>query len=404
MKLAELLKKRWYIFLAAGLVLAACIAVILAVVLNAPKKLKVAFYDVEGKIVENLSGEIKKAWPKEVEFTVLSKDDGLSVEESGKYDAVITWSGRKARTLAQKADEIPAKIYGAMPTSVQKAGLSDGKRIFIPLLYDYYPLFYSKSSLNRGLAEIEDFVSFDAMEKEALDQYAFSLYAAGRSIDHFYGLISCFTESLCGSEGYRKLCGLIESGKDFEECCDEPLAEIQGEKITFRTVLEYIGNLQDQRCLSGQWHSYSTSDEMLLMSEDEIYSISMPLDYYRTIPMRTAANYRPIRFPLANEGIEHALVAPAVVMFINKKADKKQDLIKALLSSNVQERLSESTMLIPASSQAGCYDIYADDGRFYAAGSFGGLVSTINKECFTTAQEEEDFKARLVSFLTFGKY
>lgn len=403
MKLAELLKKRWYIFLAAGLLLAACIAVILAIVLNAPKKLKVAFYGVEEKIVKNLSEEIKKAWPKEVEFTVLSEEDGFSVEKSGNYDAVITWSGREARILAQKADEIPAKIYGGMPTSVQKAGLSDDKKIFVPLLYDYYPLFYSKSSLNRGFDEIEDFVSFDAMEKEALDQYAFPLYAAGRSIDHFYGLISCFTESLCGSEGYRKLCGLIESGKDFEECCDEPLAEIQGEKITFRTVLEYIRTLQDDKILSGQWHSYSTSDEMLLMSEDEIYSISMPLDHYRTIPMRTAANYRPIRFPIANESVEHALVAPTVVMFINKKADKKQDLIKALVSANVQERLSESTMLIPASSQAGCYDIYTDDGRFYAASSFGGLVPTINKECFTSAEEEEAFKSRLVTYLTFGK-
>ncbi|MBR4005172.1 MAG: hypothetical protein IKI90_04925, partial [Treponema sp.] len=82
---------------------------------------------------------------------------------------------------------------------------------------------------------------------------------------------------------------------------------------------------------------------------------------------------------------------------------KKQDLIKALVSANVQERLSESTMLIPVSSQAGCYDIYTDDGRFYAASSFGGLVPPINKECFTTSQEEEEFKARLVTYLTFGK-
>ncbi|MBP5441877.1 MAG: hypothetical protein J6Y60_01415 [Treponema sp.] len=403
MKLAELLKKRWYIFLAAGFVLAACIVLIIILALNSTKKLSVAFYGVEEKIVENLSKEITKAWPKEVEFTVLSEEDGLSVEEAGKYDAVITWSGKKARILAQNAAEMPAKIYGGMPTSVQKAGLSGDKQVFLPLLYDYSPLFYSKSSLNRGFDEIADFGSFDEMEQKAVGEYAFSLYASGKSIDHFYGLISCITESICGSAGYRKLCDLIESGKDFEECCDEPLAEIQGEKITFRTVLEYIRTLQDDKILSGQWHSYSTSDEMLLMSEDEIYSISMPLDYYRTIPMRTAANYRPIRFPIANESVEHALVAPTVVMFINKKADKKQDLIKALVSPSVQERLSESTMLIPVSSQAGCYDIYADDGRFYAAGSFGGLVSTINKECFTTAQEEEDFKARLVTYLTFGK-
>ncbi len=403
MKLAELLKKRWWLFLAAGIVLVLCIVIILAVVLNAPKKLKVAFYGIEEKIVKNLSEEIKKAWPKEVEFTVLSEEDGFSVEKSGNYDAVITWSGREARILAQKADEIPAKIYGGMPTSVQKAGLSDDKKIFVPLLYDYYPLFYSKSSLNRGFDEIADFGSFDEMEQKAVGEYAFSLYASGKSIDHFYGLISCITESICGSAGYRKLCGLIESGKELEEYLDEALADFNGEKITFRTVLEHIRYLQDAKCLSGQWHSYSTSDEMLLMSEDEIYSISMPLDHYRTIPMRTAANYRPIRFPIANESVEHALVAPTVVMFINKKADKKQDLIKALVSSTVQERLSESTMLIPVSSQAGCYDIYTDDGRFYAASSFGGLVSTINKECFTSAEEEEAFKSRLVTYLTFGK-
>ena len=95
MKLAELFKKKWWLFLAAGIVLVLCIVIILAVVLNAPKKLKVAFYGVEEKIVKNLSEEIKKAWPKEVEFTVLSEEDGFSVEKSGNYDAVITWSGGK---------------------------------------------------------------------------------------------------------------------------------------------------------------------------------------------------------------------------------------------------------------------------------------------------------------------
>ena len=220
MKLAELLKKRWYIFLAAGFVLAACIVLIIILALNSTKKLSVAFYGVEEKIVENLSKEITKAWPKEVEFTVLSEEDGLSVEEAGKYDAVITWSGKKARILAQNAAEMPAKIYGGMPTSVQKAGLSGDKQVFLPLLYDYSPLFYSKSSLNRGFDEIADFGSFDEMEQKAVGEYAFSLYASGKSIDHFYGLISCITESICGSAGYRKLCDLIESGKDFEECCD----------------------------------------------------------------------------------------------------------------------------------------------------------------------------------------
>ncbi|MBP5359111.1 MAG: hypothetical protein J6Y69_07990 [Treponema sp.] len=404
MKLAELLKKRWYIFLAAGIVLIASIILIIALAMNSTKKLSVAFYNVEEDIIKYLEPEIEKAWPKEVEFTVLSTDDSFSVEKAGKYDAVITWSGKEARILAKNAAEMPATIYGGMPTSVQKAGLSGDKKVFLPLLYDYSPLFYSKSSLNRGFDEVTDLVSLDAMAQKAIDEYGFSIYTAGSNYDHFYGFMSSLCESIAGAEGYKKLCGFISSGKELGEYIDEKLTEIGGEDITFRTILEYIIRLQDSKSLSGQWHAYSTNDLFLLMSEDMIYTTSMPLSYYRTIPMRVAANYKPIRFPLGMDNVEHSFVAQTLVMFVGKKTAKKQDFLKALVSSSVQERLSESTMLIPVSSQAGCYDIYADDGRFYAASSFGGLISPINKECFTTADEEAAFKDALVNYITYRKY
>lgn len=358
------------------------------------RPLKVAVYDLP----ENLSSVVEEyvhKWNPKTKVSVIDKENGFSVAESKKYDAVFTWNGAFAQGIAKSksAREFPASVYSQMPSALRRSAKVDDKNLTLPILFEHVPLYfctaagtYDSSAGPETLAELEENL---ATEK---GNFSFTMLLGGSSNPDFYDLISMFAESILGGEGYKNLAEKILEKKDFHEVLNETVSVAgDGAGLSLKTVLDRICQLQDKNLIMNQWYTVGENDLMTLMQYQDVYVGSMDLSYYRKLPRRIAYGYGVYRFPVEDAEMDHGLVVNEIVMLATSKKKQSNGLGSYFVSMDIQEQLSNVTTFSPVQSQAGSYDIIADDARFYSAASKWGPLPSLDRLAFTS---EED----LVSF------
>lgn len=367
------------------------------------RKYRIAVYDLPADVSEKVVENVQNADKKFV-CTVIEKGSGFSVDESKKYDAVITMDGLFAKSLAKNGVELPASVYSKMPASVRRAGLVDGKRLLLPIIYDHVPIYmcrsattYSSTEGPSTLAALEENLQ---AERSAFD---FTLLCAGDDDECLYGLLSMVAESILGGEGYKKLAEKIAEKNDFRQVLDEVVSNSRdGVPLSLRTVVNRIFDWQQKGLIQPQWYKIKEGDIVTLMQNKAFAFGSMPLDYYRNLPRRIGYNYSVYRFPQEDVKMDHGLVAPMVVMVSRSKKKPMQRLEEYLVSQNVQGGLSNTTTYAPVHSQAGTYDSIADDARFYAAATSMGPLPVLDMAAFNSEEKAAKFAQDVRDYLMVG--
>ncbi len=367
------------------------------------KKSKVVFYGLPESLNESLGSYLQKSGGK-FDVTVLGEEDGLSVSDAKKYDAIFTWNGAVAENFAKSAKEMPDAIYRRMPTSVRSSGKVDNKNLMVPILFDYVPIYVSKKAgafeNDMGPESIAELENCLAAEKGNFD---FAMLCGGVTDPEFYGFLSMVAESMLGGDGYKNLCARILEKKSFREVLDEVVSKSSdGVALSLRSVLDTIVSWQRSGLIQQQWYRISENDLFMLMERQSFCVGSMFLDYYRKLPRRVSYNYSPYRFPVMDPKMDHGVIASEVVMIAQKQNKSLKKLADFLTKADTQEELSNLTTLSPVHSQAGAYDGIADDGRFYSAASKYGPLPTLDRAAFTSRDTANAFAQEARDFLLLG--
>jgi ABC-type glycerol-3-phosphate transport system substrate-binding protein len=399
------LKKIHKVLIAAGAALIfMLIALILIMSIFSARTLSVAFYRVPENVMSALKSQIESNYNGKVSFIELEGSVGKVTELASSYNMVITWNGARADALSKNAKELPANLYNSMPTSLSRAGLRGEKYVYLPLLYDHEAAFYERTASKKNGLPIPETLSRLESNVESAADYSFPLFCAGKNNDHFFAFVSAVTESVVGGSGYKKLCAELAKSKDISSLMNMELSkDSAGVVVSFADALDLIRQWQNDGIIPAAWYNLPENDLISLMQYKYTYGTFMPLSYYRTLPMQIANGYESYRFPPFEARDDRALVAPAVVLFMNKTNKKYTQLAKILVSADIQEQLSNVTQLTPVSSRAGTFDILADDARFYAASAVAGPVTTLQEAAFISEDDIAVFAAQIREYLQLGQ-
>lgn len=349
-------------------VLAVCITLFIKKK-NADKTVNVAFYGLQEdyiNLIKDSINEAEEVKSKEliVNFTVLAGDKFEPSVVSSKYDMLFTWQGEFTSILSDSAEDIPSKVLENIPVS-----LRDKK--CLPLLLDHWELDFNKDTVSKtGIVPYDNIESFRNYLYEAKGYVFLPFFMAGISDRGLLAFITSFVEAQGGIKAYENLINTLKENEDLNNILDVELDS----DLTLRTVLDEIKKWPSEGLTHPSWFSGNENDLVIFTEENHVGAFYTNLSTHRKYAYKNISKFDTTRFPRTAANIDHGIIAPAVsVMLLSNNSNSKK-FVKDLMSESAQTKMSTKTMLAPVHYRAECYDVQADDVRFWAASCAGGAL------------------------------
>lgn len=354
-----------YVIISAVLLLIAAFSTFIFIKTR-PHKKTAAFYGLSRTVAEALQQQIEEITRNDerpFNFVVLDENQELEFDAVKDFDLLFTADGLHVEQLKANALAFDEKLYNAMPSALRDTSLKA-----MPVLLDHYEAsFYLTLSKRLGLAVPSDYDGMKSFLLTEKPEIQYASLCAGRNDSELYGFISNLVLSLYGYDRYMALCRQIsESG-----------GEVIPEDL--KSILNEVKNWQYEGLIMPNWYEASVQDiTSFFVPERTAGTVFMSLSVHRQIESMYMKYFETKRFPVKKNIAVEALVAPKIcALTFHDEAGAAGKIMAALLSPDVQEYLSDKTLLAPCSSTSYAHDIQSDDVRFFAASSKNGPVPHI---------------------------
>ena len=329
------------------------------------KAVRIGFYGLS----EEMCTLIKEKIPVEEEVIL---DVQVIPEEAfepsvikSKYDMLFTWRGEVTDYLADSSEDIPNRIFETMPNS-----LRDKKKKCIPILLDNCEFTFRTEIVNKLGGTVP--VSFKDFEEylEASKKYVFSPFFCNGAEDRILiDFIGAMVEAKTGLSGYNKFIEELRKAESLEDVLD-----IKIEDSSLHEILDMLKSWPKEGYAHPAWFNGRGNDLLYFAEENQVSVFFTTLSAHRKIPYNVIKNYESSLVPTNQSAGNYGLIAPAVsAMLISDNSNCKRYLA-GFFTEEVQEELSNKTMLAPVHYRAQAYDRQADDVRFWSASCAGGAI------------------------------
>ncbi|MBR5097067.1 MAG: hypothetical protein IK094_08195, partial [Treponema sp.] len=193
-----------------------------------------------------------------------------------------------------------------------------------------------------------------------------------------------------GADDYKKAVAVLRESSNMNK-------DNLPEAIT--QVLDEIKAMQKKELLFPKWTKTSEADIKYFMQERKIGSVAMLLSKRRGYEYNLIRYYESDRFPKYDARADHGIIAPQIVAVLLKNKKNAALVLGDLVSSEIQESLSNESFLAPVASRAEAFDRQADDIRFWAASCAAGPLNSIEQECETIKERRHLLAQKIRAYL-----
>ena len=350
------------------------------------RTVNIAFYGLS----DNMIDEIKKHIPQQekiiVKYAVLAPGNVDLKAVTSKYDMLFTHKGELTDSLEGGVEAVPGKILENIPNSLRN-------KWCLPLLLDHFEMNLYKPVLAKTqVSDIDSFDNFEDYLKNA-SKYVFSPFFTNGSDDRvLLALIGTIAEAQGGLASYQKLILEMRKAEALEDFLNVELAPEGQTSVTVKGILDMLKEWAAEGMCHPQWFFANSVDVNVFAQDQQLAAFFTSLSSHREISYRIVADYETVRMPCNSDNIEHAIIAPAVCAVLLSDNINCKNYLKEIMTAEVQSEMSNSTMLGPVHYRAECYDLQADDVRFWAASCAGGAVPDLSLAVY---QRKPDLQAKI---------
>lgn len=355
------------VVLAAGI----CTGLIIRKRIN-DRTVNIAFYGLSDDLIE----EIKKYIPQEekiiLKYTVLAPGNIELGAITSKYDLLFTWKGDITDSLAEGVENIPGKILDNIPNSLRNKSC-------LPLLLDHYELNLNKPILSvSGISEFDSFESFNTYLNEASKHVFSPFFTDGGNDRTLLALIGSIVEAKGGINAYQKLILEMRKASSLDDFINCELGEEGKASLTVAGILDMLKAWAANGLCHPQWFNANDVDVNVFAQDKQLAAFFTSLSHHRKMSYRIVSEYETIRMPCETDNVDHGIIAPAVCAVLISDNANCKNYLKDMMTADVQSEMSNVTMLGPVHYRAECYDMQADDVRFWAASCVGGAMPDLS--------------------------
>ncbi len=357
---------------------------------SAPRKPAIAFYNLDEKVTAVLQNQIEQIIADDetkFEFVVLDPSKEITGEQLQKYDLLFTLNGKTAQNAAPYGKLISSELFSKLPNSFAK-----NKKI-LPLLLDHHEVsFYTTLKNKLNLSTPENFSQLKNYLSSSKDKIEYPSICAGKNDTELLGFVSNVVLSLYGADSYVKLADSISSLSVIEDkFFPEQLKE----------ALDEIKSWQNNSLIAKNWYEISNEDVFLYYTPERITgTIFMSLSLHRKINSRLIQYFETTDFPKDNFSVTQSSVCPAVCALIFNDTYNPEKILAQLLTDEIQEKLSDSTLLAPVSKTSYSHDTQTNDIRFWAASSSKGPLPDLGTLSFSDPKKIQEFAKAIRIYLS----
>ena len=357
----------------------------------------VAFYKVPAPLEEQMEGLIKRNYVGSVSYINIDSDSVPAKSQLKNIDILFTWNGAVCQTMARNAITLDEEILSPLNPQIKKSAFVDGKLKYLPVLLDSFNLQTLNSNgiiYNMPIPyNWNEFTNYLEMMKENVEEPLFVNFSNDSTLIDFTGAI---VESICGGQAYLNLIELLQKDTDLTSVSTEPLGQnSQGETITLNDIIGIIKEMISSGYITENSFNKTAEEEELLLKKRKAYGNIMMLSTFTELDAAVVNRFSTINFPQDEEIIDHALIAPELVMLTFSKRKVNTSIAKYMLSDGVQNLLSQVTYLAPVTPTALPYDQAADNIRYMAGASPMGPIPNLSLAAFTDSLTVNKFASQL---------
>lgn len=344
----------------------ALIIIISFVVWSRKSKLTVTFVNIPDSIKESISTQIVQRSTRPLVFKTLSSDRLNAQKLSKKADMVFSYNGSFGTEISRFAKEIPVSLFQMVPENFLYTSTA------LPILLEHYGIFYHDSIKQKASAAYaSNFEEFELYLQKTKSVTEFPLFVSGGDDARLLAFIGALTESIFGQEAYIELLNALKNYTTIEELLPIPLSSDK----TVKDVFDIIINFQKKAYLHPAWLGASIED-LQNYALDTRFSIAFaPLSDFRALGSSLGQDFSMDRLPVLDVKLRHGILAPVIQGCCLSEKKEAMELLGAFSTADVQQELSNQTMLAPASAFASSCDKEADDVRFLAVSCSAGALS-----------------------------
>ena len=365
---------------------------------------EIAFYGIPAEQQKAISEQIQKNSPEtHFTFVVLNEDEPLAPQTDKHTNAVITFMGKNADTLSEKAFPVEANAYTGTSMAMQGKALRNesGNILELPLLTDTYEIDLDKLLLKKTKlkcpatwAELENFA-----EKSRTAGVTMPVVFAGKNSSEFISILGLIEESFSGKDAVEKAASRLAESSGSEnkmeivkELCDSPDAPLYAATHT-------LARWMRAGLLNRSVFNFTNEDVSGFMEAKDAAVVFMTLSDHRKINSRILERYdslpqassQQIPFvPQTKRTGSRALSSPVICAVSLSKNKAVNDALKKLVSAKSQEELSRATGIAPVNSSCRTPDTQADDVRFWIAAT-GTPLTPLSDLAFTSSSEKDEW-------------
>ncbi|MCQ2611102.1 MAG: hypothetical protein MJ169_05080 [Treponema sp.] len=343
---------------------------------NKYKVTTIAFYDLPQDVIEPVSAQISFANP-EAKFVIYQKAFDLKnfnkiQKKLKKASVVISYNPPAFETL-----EFPQSFYSSMPVSFTV----NLDRTQLPLLLNHFEVsFYNTLQQELKLELPQNYTQFVDYLTAAKEYIPNPLFCNGADDTNLLWMVSAVANSIYSNEELTAHLKVIRNTnspkyiKRFQEKSSITPANSQATQtvlIELKDALDEIKRLQSLGLIHEQWYSATTADMNLLLRNNMVAVLAMPLSQHRTIPYNTIKYFTTLPLPVNGSSSEHRLTAPAVNAWLVTSTPQNLASIEPLLDNYKQGVMSTVSGLAPSALRAEAGDRQSDNVRFWAASCQG---------------------------------
>ncbi|WP_147613762.1 hypothetical protein [Treponema pectinovorum] len=344
-------------------VLLVCLVIFFAI-WNSKTRLKVLFIDIPEPVQNSLTAQVSQLSKRKPVFKTF-KGDLTSLKKSvKKSDIVFSYNGNAAEEVGNFAKEIPNSILQTVPEN-----FLNGKRNSYPILLDHYGIFYyDKVRQAASIQYATGFSEFESYLKKVKTYAEIPLFVSGGRDSNLLAFVGAVIEGVFGSDSYLTFVDSLKNYKNMEDFLKIELSSGKTVKDAFDIILDF----ERKGYLHSAWLG-AMPEELKNYTLDSRFAIAFTsLLNFRTLGSVLGQGFSMDRMPVLHTNLNHGLIAPAIQIFCTSDKKIAWQTVFAFSGIDVQNNISDTTMLALASAFAASYDKQADDVRFLAASCSAG--------------------------------
>lgn len=352
--------------------LSVCLAVVLCVVTffavwNYKTRLSVLFVNMPESVQTALTAQVLDIAKRPPVFKTFKGDSADLNKSAKKMDLVFAYNGQAGYNLKNFAKKLPSALIQTVPDSFFNAGQNA-----YPILLDHYGIFYyNRVRQGAKLKYPATYTEFEAYLKKIKSVVEIPLFVAGGSDSRLLAFVGAIVEGAFGSDAYFNFINALKSYKTMDELLTVNLSSEKTVKDAFDILLDF----ERKGYLHTAWLG-AKAGELKTYALDARFGIAFAslLDF-RALGSMMGQGYSMDRMPVLNTRVKHGMIAPLIQIFCTSDKKVAMETVTSFSMVQVQNKISDTTMLALASAFAPSYDKEADDVRFLAASCAAGPLS-----------------------------